>query len=147
MFDQEHIREVGITKINLDRLAIRLAIYYGSRAEYEVLRELANVCYQKALDNDYAGRVDADSDFHLELCCITKNRPLIQIERNLLIQLEFLQAANCLNAEDPKLQYEGHLAIVEALEKGDVEAGMEAITRPSLLFYNVEGIPRSLYQG
>ena len=134
VFDSERMREVGITKISLDRLAIRLAIYYGSRAEYEELRRLAELCYQKARENDYAGRVNADSDFHLELSRITKNRTLIQMERNLLIQLEYLQTANVLNAEDPKEQYEGHLRIIEALETGDVEAGMEAITRPSALY-------------
>ena len=147
VFDSERMRDVGITKICLDRLAIRLAIYYGSRAEYEVLRELAETCYQRALEDNYSGRVDADSDFHLELSRITKNRTLFQLERNLLIQLEYLQATNYLNAEDPKEQYEGHLRIVSALEKGDAEAGMEAITKPSLKFYNVEGIPDSLYEG
>lgn len=146
VFDRDHMREVGITKINLDRLAIRLAIYYGSRAEYEKLREQADFCYQKALENDYPGRVNADSDFHLGLCHITKNRTLIQIERNLLIQLEYLQMANCLNAEEPREQYEGHLRIVDSLQKGDVEAGLEAITRPSLAFYNVDGIPFSLIE-
>ncbi len=146
VFDQDHMREVGITKINLDRLAIRLAIYYGSRAEYEHLKELADRCYQKALDNDYPGRVNADSDFHLALCRITKNRTLVQIERILLIQLEYLQMANYLNAEDPKEQYEDHLRIIDALTKGDVEGGMEAITRPSFAFYNVEGVPSSLFE-
>ena len=147
VFNAERMREVGITKINLDRLAIRLAIYYGSRAEYRVLRELAEICYQKAREQDYAARVNADSDFHLELCRITKNHTLIQIERNLLIQLEYLQAANYRNAEEAQSQYENHLRIVEALENGDVEAGMEAITHPSLNFYRVEGIPAALYTG
>ena len=147
IFDRDRMREVGMTKITMDRLAIRLAIYYGSRAEYETLRGLAELCYQKAEENDYAARVRADSDFHLELCRITKNRTLIQIEHNLLIQLEYLQAANCLNAEDPWDQYEGHLRIVEALERGDQEAGMEAITKPSLRFYQVEGIPLELLKG
>lgn len=146
VFDRDHMREVGITKINLDRLAIRLAIYYGSRAEYEMLRGLADYCYQKAMENDYPGRVNADSDFHLELCRITKNRTLIQIERLLLVQLEYLQMANCLNAEEPREQYEGHLRIIDALQRGDVEAGLEAITRPSLAFYKVEGILLSLIE-
>ena len=146
VFDRDHMREVGITKIDLDRLAIRLAIYYGSRAEYARLKELADHCYQKAMDNDYPGRVNADSDFHLELCQITKNRALVQLERILLIQLEYLQMANYLNAEDPKEQYETHLRIIDALQKGDVEASLEAITRPSLAFYNVEGLPFSLFE-
>ena len=51
------------------------------------------------------------------------------------------------NAEEAQAQYEGHLRIVEALENGDVEAGMEAITHPSLDFYRVEGIPAALYMG
>ena len=63
------------------------------------------------------------------------------------IQLEYLQAANYRNAEEAQAQYEGHLRIVEALENGDVEAGMEAITHPSLNFYRVEGIPAALYMG
>ena len=144
LFDAARMRDVGITKINLDRLAIRLAIYYGSRAEYEGLRNLADLCYQKAMENDYPGRVNADSDFHLELCRITKSHTLIQIERNLLIQLEYLQIANYINAEDPKIQHEGHMRIIDALEKGDLDAGLDAITNPSIAFYGVKDIPLNL---
>lgn len=147
VFDDDRTREAGVTKVTLDRFAIRLAVYYGSRAEYEELRRLAEICYQKALENDFAARISADSDFHLELCRITKNRTLLQIERILLIQLEYLQAANYLNAEDPETQYASHLRIVDALERGDTAAGMEAITSPSLGFYQVGGVPLDLLEG
>ena len=147
VFDRERVREVGITKITLDRLAVRLAIYFGSRAEYGELRRYADNCYRLAMENNYSGRMSADSNFHLELCRITKNRTLTEIERSLLIQLEYLQSADYLNAEDPAQQYADHMKIVDALESGDVMAGLDAITKPSLGFYYVEELPQSLYEG
>lgn len=133
-------------KIYLDRMSVKLASYFGSRAEYVKLREYAANCYEAAKKNDILNRIKADSDYHWALCKIGKNRSLMQLEKSLLIQIEYLQAANYLQAEDPDEQYHSHMKIVDGLESGDVELSLSEITEPGIRFYNLKQIPPMLYQ-
>ncbi|MDY3249076.1 MAG: GntR family transcriptional regulator [Candidatus Choladocola sp.] len=146
VFDQQRVRELGIAKISMDRLAINLAVYYGSKVEYENLRKYAEQCYEAAKGNDTLNRVKADMDYHYELCKTGKNRTLMDMQHTLLLQLSYLQAARCLNAEDPKEQYNTHLQIIDALYRGDAAAGRALITAPSVRFYDLTDLPRSLYE-
>ena len=70
----------------------------------------------------------------------------MQMEKSLLIQIEYLQAANYLQAEDSEDQYKTHMKIVEALKSGDVELGLREITEPALRFYNLKKLPVIFYQ-
>lgn len=146
IYDEERVREIGMMKIYLDRMSVKLAAYFGSRAEFAILRDCANKCHEAALQGDLLHRIKADSDYHWELCKIGKNRSLMQLEKSLIIQVEYLQAANYLQAEDPTEQYRTHLKIVEALENGDVEAGLREITEPSISFYRLQNVPESIYR-
>ena len=85
-------------------------------------------------------------DYHYELCKIGKNRTLMDMQHTLLLQLSYLQAARCLNAEDPKDKYNTHLQIIDALYRGDAAAGRELITAPSVRFYDLTDLPQSLYE-
>lgn len=144
-YDDRRVREIGMTKIVLDRFAIRSAAYFGSRAEYDELYQYAEHCLSAARENDIEGRIKADSDFHYELCKLGKNEPLVKMEKTLLIQTEFLQAARYLKAEAPDSQYETHIGIIEALKKGEVEEALHLITEPTVRFYNLENMPKELY--
>jgi len=146
IYDEAKVRDIGITKICLDRLALKLAAYYGSRAEYDSLRKYAQQCYDAAKRGDEMNRIKADSDFHWALCKIGKNHSLIELEKSLLLQIEYLQAANYLHAEDPVEQYHTHVKIVQSLEEGDLEKGLEMITEPSIHFYGLKKLPASLYK-
>lgn len=146
VYDEERVKEVGLTKIYLDRMAIKLASYFGSRAECEKLREYAQNCYEAARKQDFLNRIKADSDYHWALCKMGKNRSLMQLEKSLLIQIEYLQAANYLQAEDAEEQYRSHIKIVEGLEKGDIELSLREITEPGIRFYNLGKLPSMLYQ-
>lgn len=146
VYDEDRVKEVGLVKICLDRMSVKLAAYYGSRAEYEKLCECAGKCYEAAKRKDVLNRIKADSDYHWELCKIGKNRSLMQMEKSLLIQIEYLQAANYLQAEDSEVQYRAHMKIVEALKSGDVELGLKEITELALEFYNLKKLPVIFYQ-
>lgn len=145
-YDDAMVQEVGLTKIYLDRLAVKLAAYYGSRAEYNELRDRAKKCYEAALNEDVRSRIKSDSDFHWTLCKIGKNRSLMQLSNRLILQVEYLQAANYLGAEEPRAQYQSHIDVVEGLEKGNLEQALQAITEQSLSFYNLKSIPSYFYQ-
>lgn len=141
VYDEKQVRDIGITRAALERLAVKLATYYGSRADYQALRQSAERCYQAALRGNQVERIHADIQFHMDLVQISRNQELIQMERSLMVKLEFLQAANDNRAEDPKDQYEAHMTVIRALEDNDVEAGLKGITAPNIHFYGLEGIP------
>ena len=144
-YDSKRIRDVGLTRTALDRLAVSLAIYYGSRVDYKELRGYAEACYDAAMQHDEAARIKADIEFHWFLARISKNQELIDMEKTLLIKLEFLQAANRVRAEDPKDQLDSHLAVINALERGDVEAGLKAITTPNIRVYGLDDLADNIF--
>lgn len=144
-YDARRVREIGTTKIVLDRFAIKAAAYFGSRAEYDGLYVYAENCLKAAKNNDTAGRIKSDSDFHYALCKLGKNETLTRMEKTMLIQAEFLQAARYLAADDPDSQYQVHIGVIEALKEGDVEKGLELITGPTIKFYELESVPTSIY--
>lgn len=141
MYDDKRVRDIGITRTSLERLAVKLAIYYGSRADYQELRNSVERCYQAAIASNQAERIKADIEFHMGLAQISQNQELIQMERTLMLKLEFLQAANYMRAEDPKDQYDSHMAVIRALENNDIESGLAAITVPNIRFYGLTNIP------
>jgi len=146
VYDPEMIREVGLTKTYLDRLSVKLAAYYGSRADFNELRTLAKKCYVAAESGDVRNRIKGDSEYHWALCSIGKNRSLLQLSSRLIVQVEYLQAANYLEAEEAEVQYRCHTQIVDALEEGNVERALRLITEPSIGFYNLKDVPTFLYQ-
>ena len=144
-YDEQRVREIGLTKIVLDRFAIKAAAYFGSRAEYDGLYVYAQNCLDAAKNHDMANRIKADSDFHYELCRLGKNGTLMKMEKTILLQSEFLQAARYLEADDPDCQYQVHIGVIEALKDGNVEEGLKLITEPTIKFYELENVPPSIY--
>lgn len=144
-FDDKQVKDVGLAKTILDRQNIRMAGYYGSRAEYSVLQDHADRCYQAAKDGHTADRIRADSDFHWKLARIGKNSVLRDFMKILLIRVEYLQAARYLTAEDPESQYENHTKIVECLMSGDLDKAQQLVTEPNIRFYGLQDVPPQIY--
>jgi len=144
-YDDEKVRQIGLTRIALDTLAIRLANYYGSNAEFMALQEYADACYEATKAQDVAVRIKMDSAFHFELCKIGKNDALTEMERRLLLQLEFLQAIRYDRAQDPDNQYQSHCGLINALMKRDVKEAVRIITEHDVNFHDLRCLPKSLY--
>ena len=51
-WDEDLIKEIGITRAHLDNLAAKLAIFYGSNADFNRMMEHAKICLKAALDDD-----------------------------------------------------------------------------------------------
>ena len=144
-FDDKKVREIGLAKTVMDRVNIRMAGYYGSRAEFSILQDLADKCYRAAEDGHTVDRIKADTDFHWKLARIGKNSVWQNFMKTLLIQVEYLQAARYLTAEDPQAQYENHTKIVEFLMSGEIDKAQQLITEPNIRFYGLEDIPPAIY--
>jgi DNA-binding GntR family transcriptional regulator len=72
-------------------------------------------------DNDFAAQIAADLRFHEHLCELTGNATLLRSWRQLIGQIEMIIIAAGPVLASPRMRYEGHVAIVDAIESGDVE--------------------------
>jgi len=144
-YDDLKVKHIGLTRIALDTLAVKMAIYYGSNAEFQALRKFADECFEAAKNNDVSKRIKTDTTFHFELCKISKNESLIDMERSLSLQLEFLQACRYIKAEDPNHQYKAHCDIIDALISRDEDKVVRLIVEQDVNFHSLKEFPKQLY--
>jgi DNA-binding GntR family transcriptional regulator len=76
----------------MDNLAVRLAVHYGSNAEFLQMFDHAILCLEAAKAGDMVTRIKEDCAFHLELSVISKNQYLIDFQRRNYLRIEFLQS-------------------------------------------------------
>ena len=71
-FSEKEIQDIGMIRISLDILSIKLVAINGSKAELLNLKSIAVQCLDAFRNNDGVQRRKLDSDFHKELCRISK---------------------------------------------------------------------------
>lgn len=70
-----------------------------------------------------------DEDFHRTLAALSGNRVLARILEDIDARIHFVRLADIVNHERLRATCEDHLAILDALEKGDGEAAAAALRR------------------
>lgn len=138
LWDDARIMEIGVTRVHLDILAAKLAIHYGSNADFASMNELANECYKCAKNGDVAGRIKADCNFHLKLSEIGKNRQLIEIQRNTYLKIEFLQSWRGEFLQNPEEQLRQHQVIINELMQRDEKKLIETLTNHNMHFHDLQ---------
>ena len=80
-------------------------------------------------DTDFIARIDADLEFHLLLCQLSRNSVLVDTWRHLEGRLRVVMvAAGPLRAR-PSMSRERHNAIIDILDTGSSTAAVEAINQ------------------
>jgi len=79
-------------------------------------------------DGDFATRLEADLDFHLQLCRLSGNDMLLEAWRYLEGRIR-VTIMNCETVDTPisMMARTRHAPIVEAIERGDVEAAKSVV--------------------
>jgi DNA-binding GntR family transcriptional regulator len=79
-------------------------------------------------DGDFATRLEADLDFHLQLCRLSGNDMLVEAWRYLEGRIR-VTIMNCETVDTPisMMARTRHAPIVEAIERGDVEAAKSVV--------------------
>ncbi|NLP00546.1 MAG: FCD domain-containing protein, partial [Clostridiaceae bacterium] len=91
-WDEERVKQIGVMRIQMDNLAVRLAVHYGSNAEFLQMFDHAILCLEASKAGDMVTRIKEDCAFHLELSVISKNQYLIDFQRRNYLRIEFLQS-------------------------------------------------------
>jgi len=106
-------------RLSLETLAVREALAQpGGPERFERLRHAADLFTDAVTAGDPALRVQAEEEFHAELCRASGNAPLLALWQSLARQLAVvwglaLQLNDCMRESDD------HFALLEALERGD----------------------------
>lgn len=137
-WDGELIKEIGLTRVQLDNLAAKLAIFYGSNADFNRMREYSKNCLEAGLNGDVAQKIKMDCAFHLELSLISKNRQLIEFQKKIYLKIEFLQSWRGGFLENPEEQYRQHEEIVSALIARDEKRAIRLLTQHNMHFHDLE---------
>lgn len=144
-YDEVKLKNIGLVRIALDKLAVRSAIYFGSIADFEALYIFAQKCYEAGKAGDVSRRIQYDTQFHWELAKISKNTQLIEFQHRILINIEFLQACRYVQAEDVDAQYDTHCQLIKALMAHDEATAIRLLVESDKNFHGLEGMPQSFY--
>ncbi len=124
----------------LEGLAISLACKKISKEELQQLKNM-EVDFERAVaDNDVEHFVDIDEDFHDLIFAATGNDKLIQIYKNLRIQLYRYRMAQAKNDTSMPTIVAHHRGIIRAIENRDAEEG--AAVAQGHIKYQTESILR-----
>lgn len=133
----EALREMGLLRASLDAVAVKLALLFGCRADFLALKKIAQDCGAASRKGDFPLRAQVDSDFHLALMKIGRNPMLLhfQQELNTRVQYAILHYPNEIKYTAAPL--EDHVAIAEALLRGDEAAAVQISVDHVVRFYDL----------
>lgn len=131
VLNDQTVEDFGIVRWTLDTLSVQLAAYNGSNREFDELRELADKCWAANKAGDLLKRIQYDSDFHLYMVKIGKNKILYDMQAKLHVMTQLWQANNIFSSEDMLEGLRMHTGMVDALEARDVSKAV-ALARQHL---------------
>lgn len=133
----EAVRDIGMLRISLDSLAVKLAMLYGSHSDFMRLEQIAARCAEGSQTNNDQLRRTADCDFHLELARISGNDLLLRFQQELYLRVNFI----LLYREDQVVNEQAHITqhfeLVRALSDHDEHRALRLISEHLCSFYNL----------
>lgn len=136
-YSDDLIKQIGVVRVFMDIMAIKLVMIFGSNADIMKMREHADQCLEAAERGDTALRIRKDCDFHLELSKISKNQQLCKFANELYIRIEFIQATRYVSLENPQEQWRQHCEIIDLLLNRDEMKAIELIARHDSNFHGI----------
>jgi DNA-binding GntR family transcriptional regulator len=137
-YTPEVIKDIGLMRISMEWMAIKLAALYGSRADFLKLKQIAQDCYDAYKSNAYSERIKYDMDFHLELAHISGNYLLKKFQKELYLRVQFILLHHPNPVSEEELHILEHFAIVEALMTLDEKKALETMVEHLSAFYDLK---------
>ncbi|MDR0886605.1 MAG: GntR family transcriptional regulator [Clostridiales Family XIII bacterium] len=149
-YSNNRIKDIGLMRIALESMAIRLACQYGSRADFLRLMQIAQSCYDSFKKGEFLERRRYDGDFHMELANISSNYLLQKFQKELYLRVQFIQLQYPHPIQDDENHVKEHFQIVDALMDFDEAKALAITTQHLTSFYDLkesytDGFFNSLY--
>lgn len=132
------IHDIGTLRIALDSMAIKLAMLYGSQADFLKLKKIAQECSDALKRKDGSLRRKYDTDFHLELTNLSHNDLLIKFQNELYLRVQFILLHHPNPLENEHRHIHQHFEITQALIDHDEAAALSIILDHLTSFYNLK---------
>jgi DNA-binding GntR family transcriptional regulator len=139
-FDEDYIRQLGQTRIAIDMMLTKLAVYYGSNADFNHLRQLAEICTEATKTEDYILRTKSDQDFHMELANISRNQLLIKFQSNLALPVALLVMWKYIKTDKEYEESLAHQKLTDALMARDEKLAVKIATDHLISFYSMDTV-------
>lgn len=137
-YGESSIRDIGVLRIALDSMAIKLSAMFGSQADFLKLRQIAQDCHDAMAAGDQNRRWSCDSDFHMELANISGNELLVKFQKELYMRVRFILMHHSSHLEDEEGHLRQHFEIVDALSEHDERTAMAVVEDHLTSFYNLK---------
>lgn len=138
-YSEDSIRDIGVVRIALDTMAIRLASMFSSRVDFLRLKEIAQKCYDAMKAGNKKLRWEYDSQYHMELANMSRNDLLIKFQKELYLRVRFIMLHHPNPVENENRHLEQHLELADALMEHDDKRALAIITDHLTSFYNLRG--------
>ena len=137
-FGKKEKIDLGLTRIALDTLAVQLAVRFGSNAEFDELRKVAEACYEVAKSGDIFNWIRLECEFHLGLAKIGKNENLSKIMEELYLKVRLMQFVFYVDSEVSLNMIKLHFDMIDKLKDRDVNAVIKLIHTHLSYFYEID---------
>ena len=147
-YSERELHDIGTLRLSLDSMSVRLAMLYGSRADFLDLRKCAVDCERGMQTGDGRLRREADCDFHLLLAKISRNHLLYEFQSELYKRVNFILLTHQNVVINRPEHIQEHFTLIEAIENHNQEQAHTIITKHLLSFYGLEErYPPGFFQG
>lgn len=136
-YSEDSIRDIGVLRIALDTMAIRLASMFSSRADCLRLKEIAENCLDAMKEGNKKLRWQYDSQFHMELATMSRNELLIKFQKELYLRVRFILLHHPNPIENEMRHLHQHLELADALMAHDDALAESIIIDHLTSFYNL----------
>ena len=136
-FDAVDIQELGMVRITIDSLAIKLAVHNGSNNDFEALRQIETKCENALWQKDLVAMIHFDCDFHIKIGEISGNRVLMDMQKRLLDRTMLLMLT-VVEHEVAMHSLKQHAKIIDALFNRDIENSLRAMRNHLCYFYKID---------
>ena len=133
-FDEKDIANLGVMRVAVDTMAVRLAIFRGSDEEFHHLKMIADKCTETMKSGNRLERIQSDYEFHVTLGSLSQNDALEKCQMQLLRQMEVLLAYKYVDVMSAKIS---HHMIVDAIMRRDEKEAVHLVTEHLAEFYKI----------
>ena len=132
-YDDETIHNIGLMRIAIDTMAVRLAIFRGSNEDFQKLKSIAESCDKP--EDERLEHIRNDYLFHLQLGIIARNPILEKYQSQFLRQMEVMLSYRYVNVMTASIT---HMMIADAVEARDEELAIHLLTAHLAEFYQLK---------
>lgn len=133
--DDEYISQLGQARIAIDTMVAKLAVYYGSNADFEKLRQLAEEASESAKTGDMLRRNETDIAFHQALITLSGNKIIERMYNTLKVQIARLLYWKYIQEDTAYAMSLSHLQLVDALFDRDEKRAVAIAASHMAQFY------------